>query len=117
MLFHEKAEHEKICASKAVAGELPIWVVKMGPCGGGGGDGREMDVRGVSRISKVVVWHRAAVSVDAMWVLYEQDGVEQQTEQWGRPGLAHISEVYTHLAFCCIFLVQPCLSTIDLCTI
>ncbi|KAM3346113.1 hypothetical protein ACQJBY_020570 [Aegilops geniculata] len=43
-----------------------------------------MDVRGVNRIVKVVVWHRSDV-FDAMSVSYERDGREEETEQWGAP--------------------------------
>lgn len=84
MLYHEKAEHDKICLGKAGSGSLTRQVVKMGPCGGGEGDVKEIDVLGINRIVKVVVWHRAS-AVDAMSVLYERDGREESTDKWGIP--------------------------------
>lgn len=57
--------------------------MKMGPCSGGGGDVWEMDVRGVGRIVKVVLWHSGAV--DAISMVYERDGREEQTRHWGKP--------------------------------
>lgn len=56
-------------------------IVKMGPGGGGGGDAWKMDMRGINRIVKVVVCHNGAV--DAMSVLYERDGQEEETKLWG----------------------------------
>jgi hypothetical protein len=58
--------------------------VKMGPCGGGGGNAWKMEMRGVNRIVKVVVRHGAAV--DAMSVFYEQEGQEKKTKLWGGTG-------------------------------
>lgn len=57
-------------------------VLKMGPCGGGFGDVWEMDVRGVDRIVKLVLWHCGVV--DTISVVYERDGQEEQTRQWGK---------------------------------
>ncbi|KAK1661010.1 hypothetical protein QYE76_049169 [Lolium multiflorum] len=79
MLYHEKAEHEKTCPSV-----IPRLVLKIGPCGGVGGQVREMDVRGVNRIVKVVVCYRVN-TVDAMTVFYERDGREEKTDRWGIP--------------------------------
>ncbi|XP_044354503.1 jacalin-related lectin 19-like [Triticum aestivum] len=62
----------------------------MGPCGGGGGDVWEMDVRGVDRIVKVVLWHSGAV--DAISVSYERDGREEQAKHRGKPE-GHRSEI------------------------
>uniref|UniRef100_A0A0E0CEC2 Jacalin-type lectin domain-containing protein n=1 Tax=Oryza meridionalis TaxID=40149 RepID=A0A0E0CEC2_9ORYZ len=59
-------------------------VVRMGPCGGDGGGGRDMDMRGVGRVVRVAVRHGAAV--DAMSVLYERNGHEEWTDLWGGPG-------------------------------
>ncbi|KAF0898159.1 hypothetical protein E2562_001806 [Oryza meyeriana var. granulata] len=59
-------------------------VVRMGPCGGDGGGGRDMDMRGVGRVVRVAVRHGAAV--DAMSVLYERHGHEEWTDLWGGPG-------------------------------
>ncbi|KAM0897453.1 hypothetical protein ACQ4PT_022557 [Festuca glaucescens] len=63
----------------------------MGPCGGGGGDAREMDVRHVNRIVMLVVWHD--IMVDAMMVSYELDSAEEQRLQWGSPRDANRSEI------------------------
>ncbi|KAL6644496.1 hypothetical protein ACP70R_016104 [Stipagrostis hirtigluma subsp. patula] len=65
-------------------------VVRMGPCGGGGGDARDVDMRGVDRVVKVVVRH--GDTVDAMSVLYERSGREEWTDLWGGPGGA-LSEI------------------------
>jgi hypothetical protein len=59
-------------------------VVKMGPCGGGGGNAWKMDMCGINRIVKVVVRHGTAV--DAMSVFYEQEGKEKKTKLWGGTG-------------------------------
>ncbi|XP_044336036.1 jacalin-related lectin 19 [Triticum aestivum] len=83
MVYHEREEHERTCPGKAGAMQKQGRVVKMGPCGGGGVDVWEMDVRGVDRIVKVVLWHSGAV--DAISVLYERDGREEQTRHWGKP--------------------------------
>jgi hypothetical protein len=65
----------------------------MGPYGGDGGDPMEMDVRGVDRIIKVVVWHWYDGTVEAMSVVYERDGRVEQTERWGNLPLGQRSEV------------------------
>uniref|UniRef100_A0A8R7PNZ7 Jacalin-type lectin domain-containing protein n=1 Tax=Triticum urartu TaxID=4572 RepID=A0A8R7PNZ7_TRIUA len=57
--------------------------MKMGPCGGGFGDVWEMDVRGIDRIVKLILWHCGAV--DAISMVYERDGQEEQARQWGKP--------------------------------
>ncbi|KAL6900754.1 hypothetical protein ACP4OV_005430 [Aristida adscensionis] len=59
-------------------------VVRMGPCGGGGGAARDVDMRGVDRVVKVVV--RYGATVDAMSVLYQRSGREEWTDLWGGPG-------------------------------
>lgn len=79
----DKKMHDKkssTCDHKSSMGS----VVKMGPCGGGGGNAWKMDLRGVNRIVKVVVRHGAAV--DAMSVFYEQEGKEKKTKLWGGTG-------------------------------
>ncbi|KAM0897451.1 hypothetical protein ACQ4PT_022555 [Festuca glaucescens] len=83
MLYHEKDEHEKTCPIKTSSLERQGCVFKIGPFGGSGGEPREMDMHGVDRIVKVVIWHRDFM-VDAMSVVYERYGREEQTEQWGR---------------------------------
>ncbi|VAH71286.1 unnamed protein product [Triticum turgidum subsp. durum] len=62
-----------------------VYVIKTAPCGGRDGMDWDMDVRGVNRITKVVVWHRILFAFDAMSVLYERDGREEHTEEWGEP--------------------------------
>ncbi|XP_047057778.1 jacalin-related lectin 3-like [Lolium rigidum] len=84
MLYHEKEEHEKTCPIKDSSMKRQGRVLKIGPYGGSGGKRRDMDVRGIDRILKVVVWHRD-FTVDAMTVVYERHGREEQTEQWGTP--------------------------------
>ncbi|TVU04962.1 hypothetical protein EJB05_48107, partial [Eragrostis curvula] len=59
-------------------------VVRMGPCGGGGGNGRDVDMRGVDRVVKVAVRH--GHTVDAVSVLYDRSGREEWTDLWGGPG-------------------------------
>ncbi|XP_047057777.1 uncharacterized protein LOC124664267 [Lolium rigidum] len=79
----DKKMHDKkssTCDHKSSTGS----VVKMGPCGGGGGNAWKMDLRGVNRIVKVVVRH--GVAVDAMSVFYEQEGKEKKTKLWGGTG-------------------------------
>lgn len=83
MFYHEKEEHENTCSSKTGSIGHAGRIVKMGPCGGGGGDARDMDMRGVNRIVKVFVRHGA--TVEAISVLYKRDGREEQTERWGWP--------------------------------
>jgi hypothetical protein len=68
-------------------------VVRMGPCGGGGGHDRDMDMRGVNRVVKVVVRH--GDTVDAISVLYERNGREEWTDLWGGQG-GTLAEVCTH---------------------
>lgn len=74
---------KKICDDKSPTG----LVLKMGPCGGGFGDVWEMDVRGVDRIVKLVLWHCGAV--DAISVVYEWHGREDVARQWGKPEGEH----------------------------
>ena len=58
--------------------------MRMGPCGGGGGHDRDMDMRGVNRVVKVVVRH--GDTVDAISVLYERNGREEWTASGGSRG-------------------------------
>lgn len=85
-----KKMHDKkssTCDNKISTGS----VVKMGPCGGGGGDAWKMELCGVNRIVKLVLWHD--LMVDAMMVSYELDGAEVQSEQCGWPRDAKRSEI------------------------
>ncbi|PAN36301.1 hypothetical protein PAHAL_6G272500 [Panicum hallii] len=59
-------------------------VVRMGPCGGGGGGARDVDTRGVDRVARVAVRHGDAVH--AVSVLYERGGRQEWTDLWGGPG-------------------------------
>jgi hypothetical protein len=71
--------------------ELAYWrcfltkdsVVKMGPCGGSG-NAWKIDTHHVDRIFRAVVRHGWAV--DAMSVLYERDGQEEESKLWGGTG-------------------------------
>ncbi|CAM0870877.1 unnamed protein product [Alopecurus aequalis] len=93
MLYHLKAEHEKECSTTPGSGGVAGGrVVKMGPCGGGGGNAMEMGlVHRVRRIVKVILWH--GIMVDAMWVLYQLEGPQEPIQLcWGRPRRANRSE-------------------------
>ncbi|RLN05316.1 hypothetical protein C2845_PM13G23220 [Panicum miliaceum] len=59
-------------------------VVRMGPCGGGGGGARDVDTRGVDRVARVAVRHGDAVH--AVSVLYERGRRQEWTDLWGGPG-------------------------------
>jgi hypothetical protein len=98
MPYHEKEEHKKTCPGMAGSVGIIRPVVKMGPCGGVGGDAWEMDVCHVNRIVMLVVWHD--IMVDAMMVSYELDSAEEQRLQLGSPRDANRSEVYHHTFFC-----------------
>ncbi|XP_020087768.1 horcolin-like [Ananas comosus] len=58
--------------------------IKMGPCGGHGGDQRDMDMRGVTRIAKIAL--RCGGAIDAVSFLYERSGNLEWTPQWGGAG-------------------------------
>lgn len=79
-------------------------VVKMGPCGGSGGNAWKMDMRGVNRIFRVVVRHGCAV--DAMSVLYEREGQEEESKLWGGTGGKRSETRYDEMSF---WHVQICL--------
>ncbi|KAM0897450.1 hypothetical protein ACQ4PT_022554 [Festuca glaucescens] len=70
-------------------------VVKMGPCGGGGGDAWEMDMDGLYRIVKLVVWHDNMV--DAMMVLHELMSVRSSQNHRLPSALWHIPGRASHL--------------------
>lgn len=57
---------------------------KMGPCGGHGGSNRDMDTRGVNRIVQVLIRH--AHVIDAFSFLYERNGAEEWSKNWGGDG-------------------------------
>uniref|UniRef100_A0ACD5VCA0 Uncharacterized protein n=1 Tax=Avena sativa TaxID=4498 RepID=A0ACD5VCA0_AVESA len=59
-------------------------IMKMGPCGGNGGGGRDMDPRSVDRIVGVIIHH--GDTIDSVSVIYEDNGLEQQTGKWGGGG-------------------------------
>ena len=77
--------------------------MKMGPCGGGGGNARETDLRGVHRIAKVIVVH--GLMVDSMHVSCELDAVKEKTEIWGWHPAGNRSEV---LCIVVVFLRDTC---------
>jgi hypothetical protein len=56
-------------------------LAQIGPCGGSGGVGRDMDMSGVNRVVMVAVKHDA--TIDSMRVLYERDGLQHWTDWWG----------------------------------
>lgn len=76
----------------------------MGPCGGGGGHDRDMDMRGVNRVVKLVVRH--GDTVDAISVLYERNGREEWTDLWGGQG-GTLSEVRTLDTHCSLTKTTP----------
>ncbi|XP_020089380.1 horcolin-like isoform X2 [Ananas comosus] len=59
-------------------------LMKMGPCGGDGGSQKDMDIRGVTRIAKVMV--RSGHTIDAVSILYERNGNLEWSSQWGGRG-------------------------------
>ncbi|KAE8780895.1 Horcolin [Hordeum vulgare] len=59
-------------------------LVRMGPCGGIGGNVKETSMSDVDRIVQVVVRHGNAV--DAISVMYERKGKEAWTDRWGGGG-------------------------------
>ncbi|KAF6997164.1 hypothetical protein CFC21_013421 [Triticum aestivum] len=72
---------KKICDSgKSTMGSL----VRMGPCGGIGGNVRETSMSDVNRIVEVIIRHGNAV--DAISVMYERKGKEAWTDRWGGEG-------------------------------
>jgi hypothetical protein len=62
-------------------------VAKMGPCGGAGGGGKDMDTNGVNRIVRVIV--NCGHTIDSVSILYERNGLEQWTDRWGGGGGGH----------------------------
>ncbi|KAK1660324.1 hypothetical protein QYE76_048483 [Lolium multiflorum] len=56
-------------------------LAQIGPCGGSGGVGRDMDMSGVYRVVMVDIKHDA--TIDSMRVLYERDGLQHWTDWWG----------------------------------
>ncbi|KAJ4773121.1 Mannose-binding lectin superfamily protein [Rhynchospora pubera] len=59
-------------------------VVKLGPCGGGGGSEKNMDSSSITRIVKISVRH--GVAIDNFAVRFVRNGREESTEQWGGQG-------------------------------
>ncbi|KAJ3688538.1 hypothetical protein LUZ61_017702 [Rhynchospora tenuis] len=59
-------------------------VVKLGPCGGGGGSEKNMDSNGITRIVKISIRHGAAI--DGFAVRFLRNDREESTEQWGGQG-------------------------------
>ncbi|XP_078150668.1 mannose/glucose-specific lectin-like [Carex rostrata] len=54
---------------------------KLGPCGGKGGDAKDMNINGVTRIVKISVRHSGAI--DALTISFLRNGVEESTDLWG----------------------------------
>jgi hypothetical protein len=73
MLYHEKAEHQKTCIAHEIVKKRGTAVMKMGPCGGDGGDFRQTALCNANYvIVSVVINHGNAV--DAVTVLLGQEG-------------------------------------------
>jgi hypothetical protein len=59
-------------------------VTKVGPNGGDGGDNKDMDTSGITRIVKVGIRHGGAI--DGFIVYFERNGNEENTGLWGSEG-------------------------------
>ena len=59
-------------------------LVRMGPCGGSGGNVRGTSISDANRIVQVILRHGNAV--DAISVMYERKGKEAWTDRWGGEG-------------------------------
>ncbi|KAJ3687900.1 hypothetical protein LUZ61_017064 [Rhynchospora tenuis] len=57
---------------------------KVGPYGGDGGEIRDMDPSGITRIVKIGIRHGGAI--DALIVHFERNGHEESTDLWGTDG-------------------------------
>ncbi|CAD5176229.1 unnamed protein product [Musa acuminata subsp. malaccensis] len=57
---------------------------RLGPCGGGGGGQRDMDISAGNRILKVQLRHGHAI--DAIKIMYRRNGGDVWTDQWGGGG-------------------------------
>nr|CAD1839133.1 unnamed protein product [Ananas comosus var. bracteatus] len=69
-------------------------LMKMGPCGGDGGSQKDMDIRGVTRIAKVMI--RSGHTIDAVSILYERNGNLEWSSQWGAAAAASMSNLHTY---------------------
>jgi hypothetical protein len=63
---------------------------KVGPCGGGGGAVKDMNVDGITRIVKISIRH--GWSIDAFSVRFLRNDREESTELWGGQG-GNLTEV------------------------
>ncbi|KAF3327745.1 Ras-related protein RABA5c [Carex littledalei] len=71
-------------------GQTPV-EKKVGPCGGSGGDLRDMVLTGITSIVKVGIHH--CDTVDALIVHFVRDGIEECTGLWGGWG-GQLTEIY-----------------------
>lgn len=54
---------------------------KLRPCGGKGGDAKDMNIDGITRIVKIRIRHSGAI--DALTISFLRNGVEESTDLWG----------------------------------
>lgn len=73
---------------------------KVGPCGGSGGDLRDMALTGITSIVKVSIRH--CDTVDALIVHFVRDGIEECTGLWGGSG-GQLTEVLCFLPILVIY--------------
>jgi hypothetical protein len=57
---------------------------KVGPCGGRGGEAKDMNINGVTRIVKISIRHSGAINTFTSSFL--RNGLEESTELWGGVG-------------------------------
>lgn len=66
------------------ASALDAAVTKVGPYGGAGGDNKDMDTSGITRIVKIGIRHGGAI--DGFIVHFMRNGQEESTQLWGAEG-------------------------------
>ena len=59
-------------------------LAKEGPCGGSGGDEKDMNMSGVNHVVSVIVHYGACV--DSVEITYDRNGSEVTTDRWGGTG-------------------------------
>ncbi|XP_078166224.1 protein GOS9-like [Carex rostrata] len=57
--------------------------MKVGPCGGDGGEMKDMNINGVTRILKVNIYYNK--HIEALTITFLRDCLLESTEQWGIP--------------------------------
>ncbi|KAM0873954.1 hypothetical protein ACQ4PT_037729 [Festuca glaucescens] len=73
MLYHVKAEHQKTCLAHEIGKKRGTAVMKMGPCGGVGGDFRQTALCNANYVIKLVVINHGD-AVDAVTVMLGPEG-------------------------------------------